>query len=127
MGGGPVSGGARLARLLSEMNREGGFAYCVLADVEGFPVAWDPPASELAERGAAVVALFHKMAGEARRLGLGQLDEISFCDRQGRRLVCRPFITGDRVLVLAVLVAGRKCYRLLTRRAIRAIRLVLEA
>ncbi len=126
MGEGIASGRARLSRLLSDLKGEGGFAFCVLADAEGFPLAWAPPSSVQAEKRAAVVALIHKMAGEVRRLDLGRPDEITFRDRQGRRLICRPFQVGDRVLILAVLVPGRKCYRLLTRRAIRAIRLVLE-
>lgn len=117
------SGSTQLANILAEMNREGGFPIAVITDMEGFPIAWAASASQDPDLQSAVVALIQKTAVQVReQLGMAQTDEISVFDRNGQRLVCRPFEVNQHHLILAVLVTNKaQSYRKLTNAAIRAI------
>jgi len=115
--------------VLSEMNELGGFSLSVLTDLQGFPIASQPSPGQAPEAQAAVVALVQKTAAQVRdRLGMAPADEITLFDAAGRRLVCRPFSVREYGLILAVMIPDkRKRYRLLTNRAMRAIRAELQS
>lgn len=117
------SGSTQLANILAAMNREGSFPIAVITDMEGFPMAWAASTNQDPDLQSAVVALIQKTAVQVReQLGMAQTDEISVFDRQGQRLVCRPFEVNQHHLILAVLVTDKaQSYRKLTNAAIRAI------
>lgn len=119
---------AGLHRVLRELNASGGFSLSVLTDAQGLPVAWASADDQSSEAQAAVVALVQRTAGQAReRLGMAATDEVSVFDRDGRRLVCRPFTFREHGLILAVMVPDRrKPYRALTNRAVGSLRGILE-
>ena len=113
-----------LVRVLRELNDQGGFLVSVLTDQAGLLIASAGAEGQDAEAQAAVVALVRKTAGHVReQLGMATTDEISVFDTGGRRLVCRLFDAGSHGYVLAVMVpVRRKPYRLLTNRAVSALR-----
>lgn len=117
------SGSTQLAKLLAEMNGQGNFPIAVITDIEGFPIAWAALPDQDPDLQSAVVALIQKTAIQVRQqLGMARMDEISVYDREGQRLVCRPFEANQHQLILAVLVPDkRQAYRRLTNKAIRSI------
>ncbi len=117
------SGSTQLAKLLAEMNDQGNFPIAVITDIEGFPIAWAAMSDQDPDLQSAVVALIQKTAIQVRQqLGMAEMDEISVYDREGQRLVCRPFEANQHQLILAVLVPDkRQAYRRLTNKAIRSI------
>ena len=116
------TGSEQLSSILADMNDRGGFLVSVLTDLEGLPIASATAVDgENAEMQAAVVALIRKSAMQTSKVHMDETDEISVFDRQGRRLVCRPFQVSDRALVLATMVPRDKSYRRLTHHAINAI------
>ena len=117
------SGSTQLASILAEMNKEGDFPIAVITDIEGFPIAWDAASNRDPDMQSAVVALIQKTSIQVRdQLGMAHMDEISICDRQGQRLVCRPFEANQHQLILAVLVPDKKqSYRRLTNSAVRSV------
>ncbi len=117
------TGSEQLSNILADMNAQGGFLVSVLTDLEGLPLASATTAGgESPEMQAAVVALIQKSALQTSKVNMAETDEVTVFDRQGRRLVCRPFQVGDRSLVLAVMVPRDQSYRRLTRHAIAAVR-----
>lgn len=115
----------QLSNILAEMNQRGGFLVSVLTDLQGLPLASAAASdNENPEMQAAVVALIQKSALQTHKVNMDETDEVSVFDRQGRRLVCRPFQVGDRALVLAVMVPRDKSYRRLTKQAIAAMQQV---
>ncbi len=116
------SGSASLASILHDLNTLGGFPISVLADRDGLLLAsacgpaWD------SERQAAVVALIQRAAQHAEAVEMGQADEVTVRDGQGRRLVCRPVVVRGRVLILAVMVDDGRAYRRVTNQAVHEIR-----
>jgi predicted regulator of Ras-like GTPase activity (Roadblock/LC7/MglB family) len=117
------SGSTQLAGVLATMNEQGDFPIAVITDMEGFPIAWAAGGDHNPDLQSAVVALIQKTATQVReQLGMAQTDEISVFDKQGQRLVCRPFEANQYSLILAVLVPDKKKpYRQLTNVAIREI------
>lgn len=116
-------GSGQLSSILADMNRQGNFPISVLTDLQGLPLASATSVEgESAEMQAAVVALIQKTALQTTKVNMGETDEVTVFDRQGRRLVCRPFQVDDRALVLAVMVPRDRSYRRLTGQAIHAIR-----
>lgn len=119
------TGSEQLSSILTDMNERGGFLVSVLTDLEGLPIASATAVDgENAEMQAAVVALIRKSALQTSKVNMDETDEISVFDRQGRRLVCRPFHVSDRSLVLATMVPRDRSYRRLTHNAISAIQQV---
>jgi predicted regulator of Ras-like GTPase activity (Roadblock/LC7/MglB family) len=120
------SGSVELAKLLANMNEQGGFPIAVLTDRHGFPIASAtlPAAAQDPDTQSAVVALIQKTAVQVRdQLGMAQTDEISLAAADGQRLVCRPFRVNSHDLILAVLVPSKaQSYRRLTGQAVTAIR-----
>jgi predicted regulator of Ras-like GTPase activity (Roadblock/LC7/MglB family) len=116
-------GSNQLNSALAEINAEGNFPIAVITDLEGFPIAWAAASDQDPDMQAAVVALIQKTAAQVReQLGMAQTDEVSVYDRQGQRLVCRPFEANQHALILAVLVPDKQqAYRRLTNNAIRTI------
>ncbi len=122
----PATGSSQLSKILHAMNQAGGFSVSVVTDRHGFPLASAAEPGQDPDTQSAVVALIQKTAGQAQnQLGLGQTDEISLFDNQGRRLVCRLFEANGHALILAVQIPNRhQTYRRLTNNAIRQIRRV---
>lgn len=121
---GSKSGSTELARMLATMNKEGNFPIAILTDRQGFPIAAAAAADQDPELQAAVVALIQKTAAQVQtQLGMAQTDEISLFDKDGRRLVCRPFSVNNHDMILAVLVPDRhQTYRRLTNNTVAAIK-----
>ncbi len=117
-----LSGSARLAQILGEMNRQGGFPISVLTDKAGFPLASAAAAGNDPDLQAAVAALIQRVSYQTRKVNMGAVDEISVYDVDRRRLVCREFTLDDQWLILAVMVPEGRTYRRLTSEAFRAIR-----
>ncbi|MFN8453963.1 MAG: hypothetical protein U0401_04695 [Anaerolineae bacterium] len=113
-----------LAKLLTDMNEQGGFPISVLTDRHGFPIASAAGPGHNADTQSAVVAMVQKTATQVRdQLGMAQTDEISLFDTNGQRLVCRPMSVNGHEMILAVLVPDKdKSYRRLTNQAVSAIR-----
>ena len=120
----PTTGSTEIARLLTEMNKKGGFPISVLTDREGFPIASAANPDQDPDTQSAVVALVQKTASQvSHQLGMAQTDEISLYDAKGRRLVCRPFSANNHEMILAVIIPDRsQTYRRLTNQAVNAIR-----
>ncbi len=119
------TGSEQLSRILADMNAQGGFLVSVLTDLEGLPLASATTVEgESPEMQAAVVALIQKSALQTHKVNMDETDEVSVFDRQGRRLVCRPFQVGERIVVLATMVPRDKSYRRLTKQAIAAMQQV---
>jgi predicted regulator of Ras-like GTPase activity (Roadblock/LC7/MglB family) len=116
------TGSEQLSKILADMNARGGFLVSVLTDLEGLPLASAAADGESPEMQAAVVALIQKSALQTSKVNMDETDEVTVFDRQGRRLVCRPFQVDERALVLAVMVPRDQSYRRLTRQAIAAVR-----
>ncbi|HHJ07468.1 MAG TPA: hypothetical protein ENK24_08200 [Anaerolineae bacterium] len=106
------------------MNKKGDFPISVLADSQGFPIAFAAAPDQDPAIQSAVVALVQKATAQAgSQLGMSQTDEISLYDTEGRRLICRPFNVNDHSLILAVLVPDkRQSYRRLTNTAVSAVK-----
>lgn len=113
-----------LAKLLIEMNEQGGFPISVLTDRQGFPIASAAGPGYSPDTQSAVVAMVQKTATQVRdQLGMAQTDEISLFDTSGQRLVCRPMSINGHDMILAVLVPDKdKSYRRLTNQAVNTIR-----
>lgn len=120
----PKTGSTELARLLANMNEEGGYPLSVLTDRQGFPIASAATPGQDPETQSAVVALIQKTATQVRtQLGMAQTDEISLFDTEGRRLICRPFNANGHDMILAVSVPNKhQNYRRLTNKTVNAIR-----
>jgi predicted regulator of Ras-like GTPase activity (Roadblock/LC7/MglB family) len=118
-----TGGSTEIARLLTEMNRQGNFPIAVLTDKHGFPIASAAAPEQDPDTQSAVVALVQKTAGQVRQqLGMAQTDEISLYDTEGRRLVCRPFSANGHEMILAILIPDRhQSYRRLTNKAVSTI------
>jgi predicted regulator of Ras-like GTPase activity (Roadblock/LC7/MglB family) len=117
-----IGSSAELSAILADLNLRGGFAISVLTDTDGLLLASAAAPDWDAEKQAAVVALIRDAARHTEGARLGQADEVTVRDGVGRRLVCRPFIAGDQLLLLSVLVADGRPYRRLTNVAVREIR-----
>ncbi len=117
-------GSGEITHLLAEMNKKGDFPISVLADSQGFPIAFAAAPDQDPAIQSAVVALVQKATAQAgSQLGMSQTDEISLYDTEGRRLICRPFNVNDHSLILAVLVPDkRQSYRRLTNTAVSAVK-----
>ncbi len=113
-----------IGELLARMNEAGGFAISLLADKDGFLIAASGGPDQDPRKESAVVAMVQKAASQASdRLNLSAADEISLFDKQGQRLVCRPFSANGYPLILAVLVPDKyKAYRRLTNKMITTLR-----
>ncbi len=112
-----------IEQLLAEVNRAGKFPVSVLADAEGFPIAWYTENKEYPGMQSAVAALIQKTSAQVEsRLGMANTNEVSVFDDKGQRLVCRPFQLQQHPVILAVWVPNRnQKYRRLTNRVIRNI------
>jgi predicted regulator of Ras-like GTPase activity (Roadblock/LC7/MglB family) len=119
----PKFGSTELAKLLADMNEQGGFPIAILTDRHGFPLASAATPEQEPDIQSAVVALVQKTAAQAtHQLGLAQADEISLYDKEGQRLVCRPFSINGHDMILAVLVPNKhQSYRRLTNNTVSAI------
>jgi predicted regulator of Ras-like GTPase activity (Roadblock/LC7/MglB family) len=118
---------ATLQDVLEALREAGGFRVVVLTSTEGLSIA-----SAFAEQDsaitAAMAALLQRVSREAKEeLGLDALDEVMLRTENQTRLVSRYFSSGDKRLILAVLVPKGQAYRRLTNRAIREIRTLLAA
>jgi len=120
----PQFGSSKLATLLADLNKQGGFPIAILTDRQGFPIASAAAPGQDPQSQAAVVALIQKTASQVRdQLGMAQTDEISVFDTCGRRLVCRPFRVDGQDMILAIMVPTRtQSYRRLTNKAVDAVR-----
>lgn len=113
-----------LNRLLSQLNKDGGFTISVLTDAQGLAIAFAGQDGMDPERQSAIVAIVQKTISQVgSRLGMTATDEISVYDSLGQRLVCRPFKVNSHDLILAVTIPNNQIsYRRLTNQAIAAIR-----
>jgi predicted regulator of Ras-like GTPase activity (Roadblock/LC7/MglB family) len=114
-----------LKEILETMQQSGGFRAAVLASAEGLPIA-SVSAEQDGAVAAAMAALLQRVSREAKEeLGMDDLDEVMLRTESQTRLVSRYFDTGERRLILAVLVPKGSPYRRLTNRAIREIQTLL--
>lgn len=120
----PKPNSTQLTDVLAEMNEKGSFPITVITDMHGFAFAFAAASDQDPDTQSAVVALIQKTAAQVRgQLGMAQTDEITVYDKQGQRLVCRPFMANGHEMILAVLVTNRyQSYRRLTNQAISVIR-----
>jgi predicted regulator of Ras-like GTPase activity (Roadblock/LC7/MglB family) len=110
--------------MLNETHTKGEFLLTALTDVDGFALitiaderCCDPDIY------AGVAANLKRTAERARsQLEMGTMDEISIYYKDGTRLVCRLFQAHGQDMILFVLVPKRHRYRMLTNRAISAIK-----
>lgn len=118
----------QLQKVLAELNRAGGFAVSVLADLQGLTIASATAEGGKAEAQAAAVALVQKTVAQAReQLAMASTDEITLLDAGGRRLVCRLFGADNRRMILAVMVPQKHLpYRRLTNAAVRSLHQILQ-
>ncbi len=117
-------GSTEMAKLLADMNEQGGFPIAIVTDRHGFPIASAAAPDQDTDLQSAVVALIQKTAAQVQnQLGMAQTDEISLFDTEGQRLVCRPFCASEHNLILAVLVQDKhQTYRRLTNQVVNTIR-----
>jgi predicted regulator of Ras-like GTPase activity (Roadblock/LC7/MglB family) len=116
----------RLKEILDTMQQSGGFRAAVLASAEGLPIA-SVSAEQDGAVAAAMAALLQRVSREAKEeLGMDDLDEVMLRTESQTRMVSRYFDTGERRLILAVLVPKGSPYRRLTNRAIREIQTLLS-
>ena len=122
------TGSTKLVQLLQAMSIEGGFVFSVLTDRDGFPIAAAAGADQATDKQSAVVAFVQRTAAQVRNsLGMAEMNEVTFFDSEGRRLVCRPFEVNGQSMILAVLVPTRDgTYRRAMTRALTAIRQSLK-
>ncbi|MGC9357223.1 MAG: roadblock/LC7 domain-containing protein [Anaerolineae bacterium] len=114
-----------MKRVLQEMRDAGGFRLVVLTSTEGLPIA-SASTQQDGTITAAVAALLQGVSREAKQeLGLNILDEVVLRTEDQTRLVSRYFNSGDKRLILAVLVPKGCAYRRLTNKAIREIQSIL--
>ncbi len=123
----PLTGSKQLAEVLSALNVRGGFPISLLTDTEGLLLASSAAPDWDTEKQAAVVALIRNAARRTEEVEMDAADEVTVRDRQGRRLVCRPFRVGDQVMVLSVMVKDSRPYRRLTNETVVDIRRMWEA
>ena len=120
-----AAGVQQLEEVLQEMSDQSGFEAVVLASDEGLPLATLPSMYD-SDTTAAMVAMLEGVSREARnQLGLAEVDEVTICDLDRIRLVCRYLNVNGEVLILAVMVPPKAYYRRLTNRAIRRIKHIL--
>jgi predicted regulator of Ras-like GTPase activity (Roadblock/LC7/MglB family) len=120
-----AAGVQQLEDILQEMSDQSGFKAVVLASEEGLPLATLPSMYD-SDTTAAMVAMLEGVSREARnQLGLAEVDEVTICDLDRIRLVCRYLSINGEVLILAVMVPPREYYRRVTNRAIRRIKHIL--
>jgi predicted regulator of Ras-like GTPase activity (Roadblock/LC7/MglB family) len=116
----------RLEEILGNMQQVGGFRATVLASTEGLPIA-SVSAEQDGVIAAAMAALLQRVSREAKEeLRMDDLDEVMLRTENQTRLVSRYFDSGDKRLILAVLVPKGHPYRRLTNRAIREIQTLLS-
>jgi predicted regulator of Ras-like GTPase activity (Roadblock/LC7/MglB family) len=115
-----------LKEILDTMQQSGGFRAAVLASAEGLPIA-SVSAEQDGAVAAAMAALLQRVSREAKEeLGMDDLDEVMLRTESQTRMVSRYFDTGERRLILAVLVPKGSPYRRLTNRAIKEIQMLLS-
>jgi predicted regulator of Ras-like GTPase activity (Roadblock/LC7/MglB family) len=115
-----------LEEILNTMQQSGGFRAAVLASTEGLPIA-NVSTEEDGAIAAAMAALLQRVSRETKEeLSMGDLDEVMLRTDNQTRLVSRYFDSGDRRLILAVIVPKGCPYRRLTNRAIRDIQVMLS-
>lgn len=114
--------------ILMRINEEGGFTASVLASDDGLPVAVAPASPPYdADTIAAMVTLVKSFVRETQtRLGLAQVDEMSWVVADRSRLICRYFSALNKSFVLTILTSPGTSYRRLTTKAIRQIIAALE-
>ena len=115
-----------LKQILHEMNQAGKFDVSVLTSTEGLPIAADPTGYD-STLTATTVALLQRASNDTQRqLGATDVDEVTICDHDRTRLVCRYLPVGERRLILAVKVPPGCSYRRITNQALRRIRRLLS-
>jgi predicted regulator of Ras-like GTPase activity (Roadblock/LC7/MglB family) len=117
---------ASLSEILSQMNESGKFKLSVLTSIEGLPIA-TVPINHNSDLAAAMVALIQRASNDAQgQLGMNTVDEVTICDHDRTRLVCRHLILEKERLILAAIVPPGRPYRYVTNRAMRQIRQLLS-
>lgn len=115
-----------LGEILRQMNESGKFQLSVLTSMEGLPIA-TVPINHNSDLAAAMVALIQRVSNDAQgQLGMTAVDEVTICDRDRTRLVCRHLVFKREKLILAAIVPSGRPYRHVTNRAIRQIRQLLS-
>jgi predicted regulator of Ras-like GTPase activity (Roadblock/LC7/MglB family) len=118
------SGMTKMNQILEEMNGTGGYSISILTDENGLVIAFATEKNMDPERQSAVVSFIQSASVKvSKQIGLGDTDEISLFDKNGQRLVCRPFVVDDYRLILSAFVTERdQAYRRITNHAICEIR-----
>jgi len=108
--------------VLWDLNEAGHFMASFLVDSEGLPVASESSAYD-PDAASAMTAMVKKVVEQAQfQLHLSDAVEVNIRADDKTHLVCRYFSLGDETLILVVVVPPGKPYRLVTTRAIKAIK-----
>jgi len=109
--------------LFTEINQEGGFSEVLLTDDSGLPILSSSDESEDTEITAAIVSKIQQSVLLTKdHLQMGDLEEISLYDNNGKRLIIRPFKAGSSSMFLAILMPEKSMtYKRLLKKTLREI------
>ena len=106
------------------MNEAGQFKASFLVDSQGLPIA-SLSSTYDADTTSAMTTLVKNVVEQAHfRINLAEAVEVNIRAEDKSHLVCRYFSLGDETLILAVVVPHGRTYRMVTNRAIRAMKLL---
>lgn len=123
-------------QLLQDACKEHGFDAIVLTDADGFALAYalDEGAQAMAPRDgmdtdmvAATSALAWRMVQRMQEMaGMDGIEECTFSNRVGRRMVCRLFEATGQTMILVALLPSYTAYRRITTTLVHDLKRVLE-
>lgn len=94
-----------LVELLVNVQKSSGFNLVLLSDDQGFPIASSGVNEDENETQAAVLSMVRIFLGKINeQMNLAITSEFSLVDKNGNKLIVRPFIAGKSELLLAVLL-----------------------
>lgn len=115
------------SKILEEMNEAGQFKASFLVDSQGLPIA-SLSSTYDADTTSAMTTLVKNVVEQAHfRINLAEAEEVNIRADDQSHLVCRYFTLGSETLILAVVVPPGRTYRMVTNRAIRAMKLLWDA
>lgn len=113
-----------LTALLESARRDHAIDTIVLTHANGFPIAHTHDTDSEAVAAAGALA-GHLMRDVQESTGLRVIEECSFVDGDGQRMVCRRFTAGEQPLILVALLEAQRSYRRATTHLIRDVRRLL--
>ena len=113
-----------LISLLDTARRDFAFDTLVLTHANGFPIAHThgTDSESVAAAGALAGQLMRDVQESA---SMRVIEECSFSDEAGQRMVCRRFTVGEQPMILVALLDAQRPYRRATTHLIRDVRRLL--